>query len=591
MKKTKNFLLSIILPRRMVKYRNMHGILALFIYLIGMFLAIGSQFIMSENFVAKDMERTEYVESLKDNDGINFANMQVISFSDDKNITADEAKAPKITKRICAENFDNGTTSVKFVYDDTFTATTINENILLEYYKSIKDSTKTEIFYVFGKDEVCYVQNLDTTLDLPTEENTKVFVNDIFTKFSKINRFEQNGDTKVDKFAGALSYLQRLQRVDKVEFVNTMNELLEIAVVVKKVDNATDTSIKTFDEYTTTFFATQGIYHCVLKDKPEGFVDLMVVIDVNMDTDNDHKKFTYFDYEGYMKQERTDKTTYILCVYTSRRFFFVYDLCQKLVDGKFANLDYNGSSVFEKTKAGNYKYYLPKDPSEIKYNAYGELDTRYWTKEVNGDDVLNKDEFYGKTILTNKEVDEIKPADRHKENLEDAVYSTHSRSYQYRDLSTTGFEDSNTLLRKGLNNYLQIVCDAMISVDAANYELIYGIISFGIFVIFPLILVLIVWLMSKKLFMKKIREYYAIGAICYSETGLLAFIVGFFLPFDKFALYLMLVQAWYFIFVTFRINTDPQYNNDETNKDNPKPVEEKLEFKKIKESSNASKIG
>ena len=97
--------------------------------------------------------------------------------------------------------------------------------------------------------------------------------------------------------------------------------------------------------------------------------------------------------------------------------------------------------------------------------------------------------------------------------------------------------------------------------------------------------------MSKKLFMKKIREYYAIGAICYAETGLLAFIVGFFLPFDKFALYLMLVQAWYFIFVTFRINTDPQYNNDETNKDNPKPVEEKLEFKKIKESSNASKIG
>ena len=173
MKKTKNFLLSIILPRRMVKYRNMHGILALFIYLIGMFLAIGSQFIMSENFVAKDMERAEYVESLKDNDGINFANMQVISFSDDKNITADEAKAPKITKRICAENFDNGTTSVKFVYDDTFTATTINENILLEYYKSIKDSTKTEIFYVFGKDEVYYVQNLDTTLDLPTEENTR----------------------------------------------------------------------------------------------------------------------------------------------------------------------------------------------------------------------------------------------------------------------------------------------------------------------------------------------------------------------------------------------------------------------------------
>lgn len=576
----------------MVKYRNMHSILALFIYLIGMFLAIGSQFIMSENFVAREMERTEYAESLKDNDGINFAkNMQIISFSDDKNITADEAKAPKITKEICAETFDEKITSVKFAYDDTFSQTSINENILLKYYKSIKDSTKTEIFYIFGKDEVYYVTNLDSTLDLPKEDETKAFVNDLFTKFSKTDRFEQNGDIKVDKFAGALSFLQRINNIDKVKFVNTMNELLEINITVKNVDNVTDTSVKTFDEYTTTFFATQGIYHCILKDNLEGFVDLTVVIDVNMDIDNDHKKFTYFDYEGYMKQSRTDKTTYILCVYTSRRFFFVYNLCQKLVDGNFASLDYNGSSIFEKTTAGNYKYYLPNDASEIKLNTYGELDTRLWTKEVNGDDVLNYDEFYGKTILTNKEVDAIKPVDRHKENLEDAVYSTHSRSYQYRDLLTTGFEDSNTLLRKGLNNYLQIVCDAMISVDAANYELIYGIISFGIFVIFPLILVLIVWLMSKKLFMKKIREYYAIGAICYAETGLLAFIVGFFLPFDKFALYLMLVQAWYFIFVTFRINTDPQYNNDETNNDNPKPAIEKLEFKKINESSNTSKIG
>ena len=37
--------------------------------------------------------------------------------------------------------------------------------------------------------------------------------------------------------------------------------------------------------------------------------------------------------------------------------------------------------------------------------------------------------------------------------------------------------------------------------------------------------------------------------------------------------------------------TNESDNNGNTNKNNPKPVEEKLEFKKIKESSNASKIG
>ena len=144
MKKTKNFLLSLILPRRMVKYRNMHGILVLFIYLIGMFLAIGSQFIMSEKFVAKEMERTEYEESLKDND-VTFKNMQYLSFSNDSNIKADEAKAPKITKSICSESFDNQTIEVKIAFDEAFSDTIVTESLILDYYKSIKGSTKNQI--------------------------------------------------------------------------------------------------------------------------------------------------------------------------------------------------------------------------------------------------------------------------------------------------------------------------------------------------------------------------------------------------------------------------------------------------------------
>ena len=54
----------------------------------------------------------------------------------------------------------------------------------------------------------------------------------------------------------------------------------------------------------------------------------------------------------------------------------------------------------------------------------------------------------------------------------------------------------------------------------------------------------------------------------------------------------MLFQAWFFIFVTFRINTDPQYNNPEDD-DNSKVIsekEEKLEFKDIK-TVKTSEIG
>ena len=65
MKKIGNFLLSLIMPRRMAKYRNMHWLLALVLFLVAMFIATGSQSIMSETFVRNEMARVEYKDTIK----------------------------------------------------------------------------------------------------------------------------------------------------------------------------------------------------------------------------------------------------------------------------------------------------------------------------------------------------------------------------------------------------------------------------------------------------------------------------------------------------------------------------------------------
>ena len=70
----------------------------------------------------------------------------------------------------------------------------------------------------------------------------------------------------------------------------------------------------------------------------------------------------------------------------------------------------------------------------------------------------------------------------------------------------------------------------------------------------------------------------------------IAFIVGFFLPFDSYALFLMFFQAWWFIFVTYRINTDPKYNNDkphETTVMNKAMTWYGIEMKTMNDKSNS----
>lgn len=613
MKKIKNFILAIILPRKTAKFRNMHFVLALFIYLIAMFIAVGSQYMVSETMVKKEMPRNEYKNTFENytvvgdydnpNGNLNFyvenleitsdSNFRIDPNSDQKNLTT-----KVLTATLSSASNEKITTYVAFKDDftvDLLTKENLSKNDevilanVLQQLVTINTSiqtnkTTTNLSILFGKDVLYYLENNTTTIN----DNSSVL--EILSTYQQI-KYE---DINIDQ---SLVYLRRLNNLDICSFTNELIKSLNLTLpTYTKVDDHLN-----YDYYIDSYFKQRGIYHKILEVERESspeYLDVTIVIDANFNlrsTDENNYKLEFFDYEGYVKQERRTNTTYVLNVFSADRFFYVYDLGQTLKDGKFVSLDYRSNSIFvtKDAKGSNRVYFLPKDASEIMYNEYGNLDTTKWTKEVGKDEQFNKAEFIGDQELAERidlnELDNIKPVDRHKERFYDAIYTTHSRSYIYTDFVSDKF--STKVLNGKLNTYLQLVIERMISIDSANYELVYGIMAFGIFILFPLLITLLVWLMSRKLVMKRYRQYYAIGSICYFNTAVIAFIVGFFVPFTSMAFILMFVQAWYFIFVSFRINTDPSYkNDDDSNSNTPMDINQLPEFKKVKERSSA-KIG
>lgn len=557
------------------------------IYLVGMFLALGSQFIMSSHYVSKEMERTEFEESLS---GAGKLYMQSLEITSDNDLNLDPTKdntSIDTSLLLSKVQNDDMILNVGFLYlenlpvdivDDTLLTTSQKKSLnyfkngITSYLEKQKNSTGDWLLLVFTPSNLYYVEN---KLYKPLPDT-----NDLINYYHFI-KVENNFDI-------AFSYLNRLQNLDVLAFINQVYKVLKGTSknYFKKIVS------DDFLEYTNAYFKKKGIYHKVVNDKDDKFVDLTVVIDPNLDVENDFT-FESFNFEGYTKQKRNDNTTYILCVFGAKRFFYLYDLGQKFENGIYKQLDYSTNSIFE-LNGTDKAYFLPNSADEIKYDEYGNFDTRLWSSKVGKDDQFDKAKYLADSTLSERinkvDLSNITPVNRHLKNFHNAIYTSHSRSYLYTDFLNSEFSVRH--LYGEINILLQKIVDTMIAIDSSNYELIYAIMAFGIFVIFPLIMAAIIWLMSKKLVMRRYRQYYAIGSITYAMTGLISFIVGFFVPFDKLALILMFVQAWYFIFVTFRINTDPQYNTDDGNSDQTPPSSpiQKEEFKKVTEHTS-SQIG
>lgn len=628
MKKFGQFLICLVKPRKMAKYRNMHIALSILIFLLGLFIALGSQYMVSENFVKDEMARYEYKDTLKTLyvnpttqepdkvSGLLFRNMQTITFSSNSNVAVDEKNSAKLTNNVLVENFTYGDANIPFeaqiYFNTSFVSADINAantSVLFNFYEAHKNniSTKESIFFYFGKVNVFYISSFQIpTLTAEAVEGVTNGVNVIDFIIDKGQYFEYTNDVNGTNVETALSYLRRIpyifrnpstaevnsntthltDNVDEVSFISNMLTICNKNYTnIKYVETVNNTV--PYTKYSETYFETLGIYHKTMLDVYEHesghYLDFTLVIDQNLNSNSEKNvTFKYFDYEGYMKQERDPNTTYVLVVLAFDRLFFIYDLSQDKDNG-YTQFDYSSNSVFEKTSAGHYKYYLPKDETEITYNMYGDVDTTKWTLESGKDQYseINGVEYFAHN--------------RHNKDFYYAVYTSHSRSYLYSDLVGSEVNDSTFKNTVYIDKMLQSIVNQMVKINASNYELLYAILAFLAVFLFPIVLVLIVWAMSRKLFMKRIRQYYAIAALCYGATSLISFIVGFFLPFDKYALFLMFFQAWWFIFTTYRINTDPKYNNDnpdEPNEDNENKSQN-LEFKKVKDADQikASKIG
>ena len=152
---------------------------------------------------------------------------------------------------------------------------------------------------------------------------------------------------------------------------------------------------------------------------------------------------------------------------------------------------------------------------------------------------------------------------------------------------------SDAIINLGGNSNLPEVLaelyEVMVIADAQIQKSMYGLIAMIVNVLVPLLWVLITWLMSRHFAMNKFREYYAICAITYLSTSVIGCILGFFIEFTKLMLIVLIIELIYYIFVTFRINTDPALL-DQNPKDDDKqpPIDQpalqkpKLKFKEIK---------
>lgn len=603
MKKIKEIFISMILPRKMAKFRNMHFVLALIVYLVAMFIAIGSQFMVSENLVKKEMPCNEYEERysgyqvLADYEDMveNFYVEKLEITSDTSSILDPNSDEKKLTDKILTATLSNNSEELDVCiafYEEYYPSLltkeekTQEENDIINTMKNrfqrlVKkgENSQNKILYVFFVKDCAFYLLKDNNIDLGVTENTDM------SQFSTLFNIKYYTEFDVDY---ALSYIRRLNKLDITSFVNTL--VTELGLVLPTY--SVTLSHYNFNNYTDSYFKKMGIYHKIIY-KDNDYLDVTLVIDANFSafsTDENNNKLTYFDYEGYFKQERNGDMSYVLCVFSSDRFYYVYNLGQEYKDGNYVTLDYSSNSIFETTgeKVVNRIYYLPNSIDELVYNQYGEFDTTKWTKKVGQNEQFDSSSFIDVGLpkgIKESDVRKIKPVDRHQDNFYNAIYTVHSRAYNYSDFLSNGFVTSK--LNAKINIMLQGVIDSMIKVNSANYELVYGIMAFGIFILFPLLLVAVIWLLSRKLVMNRYRQYYAMGAVCYFNTSIIIFILGFFIPFSNMAFYIMFVQAWYLIFVTFRINTDPSYNNDPDNPNEGNSSNTQPQFKKIKEHQSA----
>lgn len=337
-----------------------------------------------------------------------------------------------------------------------------------------------------------------------------------------------------------------------------------------------------------------GVYHGVYT-KDNKNVDLTIVVDDTLysiyGTVDKPAYIDFFDIEGYFQQDRQENTEYVLYVLTLENFFYLFDLDQ-IEDGKSTKAPTN-SVIFETNDAGELKYYLPLNESELKINAYGNFDTSCWTRVATTTDVIDfaATEDYFNSLGLDMSYDqyramvgEITPAYRHLKNLTNALYGG-AISYNHLEANGMDFEKFNT----SINTFQKDLKNAIIVYNAGLLKTTSLIVSAVITLVFPLLLSGITWIMSRSFFMNKFRQYFAICSMCFGMTTIIALIAGFFVNYTEIAFALLVFASIYYIVATFRINTMEDSKEPGDKDKNEKKEKEPIKYSKI--SDDTSIIG
>ncbi len=381
----------------------------------------------------------------------------------------------------------------------------------------------------------------------------------------------------------------------------------------------------------------QKVNKVVLTNDAGQNVELTVVFDEGCDFFNTEAPALsidrhLFDLQGYLSQTRKENTTYVLYIFTKKSFYYLYDLGkQKNKNGQWVDNQVALYDVYETDADGNQTYYLPKDESELIDNEFGSYDTSFWTIKTSKDEKASFDENIKASTRLRGAYQYYLPKDETEVKvLEDGSYDIslwskvvedenatftyqdqvikakklfipnlrkilRSGEYLYSNVDYDKFNNGTFNFNQNANigEVLKVGSDLMLDFDTRFQTSIYAIIAMVINLIVPIVWVFITWLVSRKFVMNKFKEYYAICAITYLDASIIGFILGFFIKFDKLMLILLIFELIYYIFATFRINTNPELlnkkddntkGNDDDHFDKPGSKKPDLTFNKISES-------
>lgn len=338
---------------------------------------------------------------------------------------------------------------------------------------------------------------------------------------------------------------------------------------------------------TETTDTYQKVFNTTLENE-NNELEITIVIDEGCDFFKSENPSTnidpnLFDLNAYMMQYRNNSRNnndkeYLLFILTKKSFYYLYNLGQIQDEYK----DWHDSQnrlygSYEKTATGEINYFLPTNEDEANcLDIYGNYDVTKWTTQTSegNSTIINGTKYVAEKRINN--------------NLRTAIYNG-EYVYSNIDVEMINGEGKANFYQNDLIEAIKANVELMIASDASIQKNMYSFFAILINVLISFVWVAITWLLSRKFVMNKFKEYYAICAISYIPISIVFAIFALFIRFDNLMIFLLITELIYYIFVTFRINTDPNLLDNNCDKEvlTPtklfkKPTKPNLDFQQVK---------